>query len=296
MKKIEQGRVCVHNFTIFTFGKVDNMATAPKYRIPRIALASLAVVLGGVEWLCGEFPMWLFTAPMNLIVGALWFALVWKAFRHRATSSVVQYLLSPEATYIALAVATLISVVLGLQSTPASSSWLVVGGGLYILTIISLVILRGWRNEKGVRWRFLTIHFGLWLALVSMLFGAPDKAILRAEVGKEPTREVVAEQGKRHYLDYELRLEKFEVEKAEDGSPQMFRASVAVDDKVVDIEVNSPYSQRYGEDIYLVSYDADGCILQIVREPWRAVTVVGIVLLLLGAFMLFMQGFGGAKR
>ena len=71
---------------------------------------------------------------------------------------------------------------------------------------------------------------------------------------------------------------------------------MAIDDKIVDIEVNSPYSQRYGEHIYLVSYDADGCTLQIVREPWRIVSATGIAILLLGAFMLFLQGFGGAKR
>jgi hypothetical protein len=59
----------------------------------------------------------------------------------------------------------------------------------------------------------------------------------------------------------------------------------------VDIEVNSPYSQSYGEDLYLVSYMPQGCVLQIVREPWRGVTAVGVAMLLLGAFMLFMQGF-----
>ena len=129
-----------------------------------------------------------------------------------------------------------------------------------------------------------------------MILGAPDKDILRAEVGNEPTREVIDEQGRKSYLAYELRLEKFEVEESESGAPQRVRARVAVDGKMVDIEVNSPYSQRYGEEIYLVSYDAEGCILQIVREPWRIVTATGIALLLIGAFMLFAQGLGGKKR
>ena len=93
------------------------------------------------------------------------------------------------------------------------------------------------------------------------------------------------------YLDYELRLEKFDMKESASGTPEQFRATVAVDDKLVDIEVNSPYSHHYGEDIYLVSYGREGCVLQIVREPWRALTALGVGLLLLGAFMLFMQGF-----
>ena len=272
------------------------MGTATKYFVPRITLLLVANVLCYLQWICGDFPLWLFSAPMNLLLGALWLALLWEGYRRRATSVAVQYLLTPEATYIALAVATILAVVLGLQSSPATTSWPVIGGFLYIQSVLTLVILHGWRNERGVRWRFLALHCGLWLALTSALLGAPDKEILRAEVGAEPTREAVNEQGRKSYLDYELRLEEFEVEHSESGTPQMFRAAVAVNEEVVDIEVNSPYSQRYGEEIYLVSYEEERCILQIVREPWRGVTTVGIAMLLLGAFMLFLQGFGGVKR
>ena len=100
----------------------------------------------------------------------------------------------------------------------------------------------------------------------------------------------------KHFLDYELRLENFEMEHSESGAPERFCATVAVDDKVVDIEVNSPYSVNLGEDIYLVSYAAEGCVLQIVRDPWRIVTTIGIAILLLGAFVLFMKGFQNRER
>ena len=264
--------------------------------MPRIVIAIIAVALFGVQWLFGEFPMWLFAAPMNLLLGALWLALVWESYRRRATSVAVQYLLSAEATYISLAIAAILSAVLGLQSNPATTSWPIIGGFAFVQTVITLVILRGWRNEKGVRWRFLITHCGLWLAVTSAMLGAPDKQVLRVQVDKTPTREVINERGEKSYLNYELCLKDFKVEHSEDGTPKMFRATVAVDDEVVDIEVNSPYSQSYGGDIYLVSYTANGCVLQIVREPWRAVTTAGIAMLLLGAFMLFLQGFGGAKR
>ena len=262
----------------------------------RIAMAVTALMLFGAQWFIGDFPLWFFAAPMNLLLGVLWLVALWEGYRHRERLSAVRYLLSAEATYVALAVATVVAVVLGLQSEPASTSWPVVGGLLFVQSVLTLVILRGWRNERGVRWRFLVTHIGLWLAVTSALFGAPDKEILRVQVGENPTREAISEQGEKRFLDYELRLEKFDIERSESGSPQQFCASVAVDKRVVTIEVNSPYSPRYGEEIYLVNYAAEGCVLQIVREPWRGVTATGVVMMLLGAVVLFLQGFSSEKR
>lgn len=266
------------------------MSCTTKFLIPRVVLAIVAIALFVVQLLFGAFPVWFFAAPMNLLLLALLMVAVWAGYRHR-TSVAVQYFLSAEASYVALAMAAAIAVVLGLQSEPSTTSWPVIGGSLFIITTLTFVILRGWRNESGVRWRFLVTHCGLWLAIASMLFGAADKQVLRAYVGEKPTREVVDEQCVRSYLDYELRLENFVMEQSESGTPERFCATIAVDDELVDIEVNSPHSQSYGEDIYLVSYLPYGCVLQIVREPWRGVTAVGVAMLLLGAFMLFMQGF-----
>lgn len=262
----------------------------------RIGVAGVALTLFIAQWLVGDFPQWFFAAPMNLLLGALWITALWEGYRHREKLAVVRYLLSAEATYLALAVATVVAVVLGLQSEPASTSWPVVGGVLFVQSVLTLVILRGWRNERGVRWRFLITHIGLWLALTSVLLGAPDKEVLRVFVGERPTCEAVNERGESRFLDYELRLDNHAVELSESGTPKQFRVSLAVDDRIVDIEVNSPYSPRYGEDIYLANLATEGCVLQIVREPWRGVTAAGVVVMLLGALVLFLQGFGGEKQ
>ena len=267
------------------------MNCSTKNLVPRVVIIAIAVASFVAQLLFGETPVWFFAFPMNLLVGTLWLVAIWEGYRRRATSLAVQYLLSAEATYIALAVAALIAVVLGLQSEPATTSWPVVCGGLYVVTVLTFVILRGWRNNSGVRWSFLITHCGLWLALFSMLFGAPDKQIMRMQVSCIPSREAINGRGDKVFLDYELRLDNFEVKQSEDGSPKQFRAAVAVDEKIVEIEVNSPYSHRYGEDIYLVSYAPEGCVLQIVREPWRVISTMGIAMLLLGAFVLFMKGF-----
>ena len=169
------------------------MGKAKKYRMPRIALVVVAVALFVLQWLLGDFPVWLFAAPINILLCALWLIALWEGYRRRATSTVVQYLLSAEATYTALGVAATIALVLGLQSEPAMTSWPVVGGILFVQSVLTLVILRGWRNENGVRWRFLITHCGLWLAVASAFFGAPDKQILRVSVGTTPTCEVLSE-------------------------------------------------------------------------------------------------------
>lgn len=271
------------------------MKTRTKYFVPRIVLATITVVLFVVQSIFGDFPVWFFSTPMNLLIGALWLVAILEGYRQRTTSLVAQYLLSAESTYIALSVAAIIAIVLGLQSEPATTSWPVVGGFIFVQTVLTLVILRGWRNNNGVRWRFIITHCGLWLAVTAALLGAADKQILRVQVGNTSTREAITEYGEKHFLDYELRLENFEVEQSENGSPKMFRATIAIDEEVVDLEVNSPYSHKYGENIYLVSYAPDSCILQIVHEPWRIVTTIGIAMLLLGTLILFLQGFQNKK-
>ena len=54
--------------------------------------------------------------------------------------------------------------------------------------------------------------------------------------------------------------------------------------------VNRPYGVRFGQDIYLASVSEDSCVLQIVREPWRYFALAGIIMLLAGAFLLFING------
>ena len=66
--------------------------------LPRIVLLLFALVLFVVQWLCGEFPLCLFAAPMNLLVGDLLLYAIWEGYRRRSTLAFVQYLLSAEAS------------------------------------------------------------------------------------------------------------------------------------------------------------------------------------------------------
>ena len=81
------------------------------------------------------------------------------------------------------------------------------------------------------------------------------------------------------------------VETSVDGKPSYYEAQVSVDGgEPVSIIVNHPHSVHFGEDIYLASVTESGCVLQIVREPWRYFALAGILMLLAGAFMLFIKG------
>ena len=98
------------------------------------------------------------------------------------------------------------------------------------------------------------------------------------------------------WLEYEIMLKKFEMEKYESDVPSDFSAHVVVDGDDVTLKVNHPHRARYGEHVYLSGYDVEAgpdslyCILQIVREPWKPWAFAGIMMMLAGAFMLFLGG------
>jgi hypothetical protein len=75
--------------------------------------------------------------------------------------------------------------------------------------------------------------------------------------------------------------------------PSYYEATVSVDgEEPAVLSVNHPISAGLSEDIYLASVSEEFCILQIVREPWRYFALTGILMLIAGAFMLFVKGPG----
>lgn len=85
------------------------------------------------------------------------------------------------------------------------------------------------------------------------------------------------------------------------GCLRVFAADVRIGEQRTTLEVNHPHSYRLGEDIYLTGYDTRNvgntryCILQIVRQPWKYVMVTGILMMLAGAVLLFINGPKKAK-
>lgn len=142
-----------------------------------------------------------------------------------------------------------------------------------------------------MRARFTLNHAGLLIALGAAFWGNPDNEELRLKlyVG-ESSDAAYRMDGSRTWLGEEIKLERIKTDTYEDGSPMQYYASLLVGDKPVEICVNHPYSSGMSESIYLVSSGDGNCVLQIVREPWRYFALAGIIMMIAGAFMMFIKG------
>lgn len=254
------------------------------------------------------FPADFFAFPLNLIFMVLWLVGCSLLWNHCRKSLLVRFFLSPAATFISMGLFVVLCLVIGFTGWRSlAGSWISFVVTLLLQTVVLFVIMRGWRRQTatgarlgGVRWRFLLLHVGLLAVVGASFWGAPDAQTLRVKaVVGEPCREAYFMDGRQTWLPYDIVLEDFELQEYPGGVPSAFRAVAVVDGFSAVIEVNDPYTRSFGEDVYLVGYDAAAgadssyCILEIVREPWKYVTVVGIVMLLAGAVLLF---FGGPSK
>lgn len=234
-----------------------------------------------------------FSFPLNLLLAALWtIGWLW-LMQNRRDCSAVRFMLSPAATVSALIILLCSCLWIGFSGDRdfVQSVFFVILL-LYVQTVVFLITLRGIKTPAGkIRWRFIFIHVGFLLALGAGFWGSPDSTESRVALSQdESTRMAYNLDGKTIALPYELCLKDFKSE-FEKGHPVHYEAVVSVNgNKNVTITVNHPYEVRFGEHIYLTNVSDRGCILQIVREPWRYFSLIGIIMLIAGAFMLFVKG------
>lgn len=267
-------------------------------KIERVAVVILLVIValaGVLQLFVGNVPVGLFRFPLNLIIAVVWLYGLYELYRARRRNVVAQFLLSPVASWLSVATLVIACMVMGLQRHPAVMSYPFVVAVLYVLTQLSMVIMRGWRNAAGVRWRFVCNHVGLWLAVMAGFWGAADNDILRTMVvAEQPSREAYYVDGRMTLLQYDMQLVDFRVEYFDNATPSSYEADVAIDGRVVTLSVNNPYARTWSEDIYLVGYEPHGqsvaCVVQVVRQPWKWPMATGIVLLIVGAILMFVQG------
>lgn len=261
-----------------------------------VFIAGGIAVLSVVAELClGSFPLDIFRFPLNILVAALWIVLIAIMYRNCTDNAFARFMLSRQATWLSLALMAMVGIVLGLQRKPSTTAWPVVVSLLFILSHLCFVILRGWRNAKGIRWRFCLTHVGLLLALGAGFWGAPDREQWRVAAHHYPSNEAYTMEGKQRFLPYTIELESFRMEQAENGAPTHYEAEIMVDGKKVMLRVNHPYERTLTEKIYLVSFGKTlmgetYAVIEIVKEPWQWMTATGIIMLLVGAVLLFIQG------
>ena len=236
----------------------------------------------------------IFAFPLNFLLALIWTCgWIW-LWKKRRSCLVMRFMHSPKATLSSLLLMLGSCIWIGFTGNrDFTQSIFFIIILLYIQTVLLLVILRGWRTARGnIRWRFILLHAGLLLALGSGFWGAPDSSQMRVRLmSDQTTREAYFIDGTRGVLSYELTLKEFEAEYSPNHKPVHYEAVITVDNKEpVKITVNHPYNVRAGENIYLTEVSEYGCVFQIVREPWRVFALVGILMLIAGAFMLFIKG------
>ena len=261
-----------------------------------VCIVGVVIVLSFIVEAClGSFPVGIFRFPLNILVLTLWMVMIVMMYRGRATSACARFMLSREATWLALAMVVAIGITLGLQRKPSSSAWPTVCSLLFVQSHLLLVILRGWRNKMGIRWRFCLTHVGLLLALGAGYWGAPDREQWRTPVHPYPSNEAYTMEGEERRLPYTMELKDFSIEQSENGTPTHYEAQLMVDDALVTLRVNHPYARTLSEKIYLVSFSTSPsgeryAIVEIVSEPWQWLSASGIIMLIAGAMLLFIQG------
>lgn len=264
----------------------------------------------------GNFPLSFFAFPLNVILAFFWLFLLWRLYKEGTKLPLTHFLISSKASIFSILLLIGGSLIIGLFPQLSDreaaempdvfaalgcynfmTSWIFIAILFMLLSNLGMIIIHAYYHRVQAKKRFLLNHLGLWLALFAGFFGSSDVQILRIPLySGTPNREAYDMNGTVYYLDYELELYKFEVEHYPNGMPSRFSARLRAGNEPVVLEVNRPYSYRWGEDIYLTGYDTKGshtftyCILQIVRQPWKYIIVVGIYMMLTGAILLFING------
>lgn len=276
--------------------------------MPLIILIVLLALATALQLIAGDFPVAFLAFPLNAVLMALTFLSVLMLWRYRRKSGFVRFMLSSGATYGALSLFILMIFVIGLTGFRwIIGIWPSVLIILYFQIVLMFVIFRGWREKTAtgarlgaIRWRFLFLHTGLLITVMSAFWGEPDLSEARVKAFRNvPVSEVLMEDGSASWISYPLELKSFDVKYGQDGVPSDYSAELCIDDKNVLLRVNHPYSRTFAEDIYLSGYDvsmgsdSDYVVLQIVKDPWRYGKTCGIILMIVGVILLFV---GGPRR
>lgn len=247
----------------------------------------------------------LFRFPLNAILAILWVICNYSMWRNCRKSFIVRFLISKSATISAIAIFLIFCLILGFTGNIAIiHSYTFAIFLLYFQTVLLFVIFRGARrqtatgaNRGSVRWRFVLNHLGLLFAVGAAFWGYPDSESYRVRAFRNvPVSESYKIDGSVRRLPYTITLTDCSVDFHENNAPSKYEAEISVDNKYVTLSVNKPYSYKFGEDIYLSAIDTNSddmpqyCILEIVRQPWNLLVLIGIIMMITGAFTLFIYG------
>lgn len=223
------------------------------------------------------FPAELFEFPVNAAVLIAATLGLWVLYREKPECRLAKWLMSGKTSIILIVALLICALIYGFApQIDVVHSWPFIFIMMALLANLLMVIF-----SRRAKPRFLLNHIGVFLALAGGFFGAPDMQVNQVQVFRD--------------VSADMSLQDFKIETAPDGSVQNYTATVLINGKVTDIMVNHPYHKSLFEDVYLLSYD-NSCpevryiTLETVRQPWKYVMWLGIVMMMLGCILMFAQG------
>lgn len=269
--------------------------------------------VGAINWNVFAWPANVFVLIIYVLLLGLCYALSDRVYA-------IRFLTTWQAAVPALAIAVVLTVVMGCtqqvaaESAPADplglskmlSFWHFVLIYLLLTAIVGLVAIKQVAHFKWRRLPSLASHVGIFMVLVCGTLGSADMQRLKmfCEYGRPEWRGLDS-YDQVHNLDVAIQLDKFIMEQyKEDKMPKRFASEVEImtqDGKHIEttIEVNKPYTVN-GWKIYQYGYDqamgpmSQYSVFELVSDPWLPAVYVGIGFLFIGAVGMFVAP--GSRR
>ena len=250
----------------------------------------IAVVL--LQTTFGNIDLQIFAFPINI---ALLIALIGISYviqREKGDTFYVKKFASAQTSVLLIVIFFIETLLIALApQLEIQHSWLFNVTLILLLSNLQLSIMTYRGRFKN---RFYLNHVGIYIFIVALSFGAPDTQKLRAIISEGETIEYAYDyKGKPQAIGFPLSLDKFEVSYYKNNIPRTFKATVRANDNTKEILVNHPWNYSWQKDIYLVSHGVNNrtqepyCVLEFVRQPWKHLVSLGLILTAIGSFMLF---------
>lgn len=262
-----------------------------------IAIYALAIVF---QCAVGNVQASWFAFPINIALIAALLLLLTTLWREKRSANYVQALASSTYSVLTLAFIALLCTANAIGGVDIFGSWIFFATTLLLISNLWLVIMRRSYKERNP-WRFTLNHLGCLLLIVALYVGAADstKHYITLRIGEEHNT-AYRSNGDTHVLKYSIKLQDFSIAHHANGTPSHYAAVVEVDNTQRTIEVNKPWHRTWSETIYLNNYTQTNnntlCTLEIVQQPWQHLALLAILMMAVGALLLFVNGSKEKKK
>jgi len=138
--------------------------------------------------------------------------------------------------------------------------------------------------------RIILPHAGIALIALAMTLGYfynwRGKAVL---LTTDKTNVFITKNKELKVSTFALTLVQFNVIRYHSGEPKSFETIIDVEEnnetRTISLSVNHPCKMRFGEDLYLISYDKENpdlCVVELVHDPFQGLFLLGIILVMVG--------------